>query len=68
MENDEAERRIVELELRYMRMDKMMQDLSDVLVAQQSTIERMTAELEQLRERIPDDPTQTIRDEPPPHY
>jgi uncharacterized coiled-coil protein SlyX len=62
----ENARRIVELEERYMRMEKMIHDLSDVLVAQEKTIARLVSELDELRDRIPDDRVRP--NEPPPHY
>jgi SlyX protein len=68
MDSEQIEKRLVDLELRYMRAEKMMQDLSDVLVAQQKTIDRMGAELSALRERVPDEAGGALPIEPPPHY
>ena len=61
------ERRIVDLELRYMRSERMLQELSDVLASQQKTIDRLTAEVTLLRERLTEDVT-ARPNEPPPHY
>jgi len=65
---NELEKRIVDLELRYMRAEKMLQDLSDVLVEQQRTIDRMALEITGLRERLPEEAGGALPNEPPPHY
>jgi uncharacterized coiled-coil protein SlyX len=62
------DKRLIDLELRYMRAEKMLQDLSDVLVAQQKTIDRLTAEMAILRERLPEEAGESIPNERPPHY
>ncbi len=59
--------RMVDLEMRFMRQEKMLQDLSDVLVAHQRLIDRLEADLVALRERAPDE-NEPIGNEPPPHY
>ncbi len=68
MDSDRTEQRIVDLELRYMRVERTMQDLSDVLIAQQAKIDRLTAELAALRERVPEDQGDVVSNDPPPHY
>lgn len=68
IEPGELEKRIVDLELRYMRAERMLQDLSDVLIDQQKTIDRLTAEVASLRERVPDEAGGPVPNERPPHY
>ena len=68
MNDDRNEARLVDLELRYMRVEKTLQDLSDVLIAQQAEIDRLTAEVAQLRERLPEDQGEAVSNDPPPHY
>ncbi len=68
MDEDRTEHRIVDLELRYMRVEKMMHDLSDVLIAQQAKIDRLTAEVAALRERVPEEQGEAASNDPPPHY
>ena len=68
MDEDRTQHRIVDLELRYMRMEKMMHDLSDVLIAHQAKIDRLTAEVAALRERVPQDQGEHVSNDPPPHY
>lgn len=60
------EQRIQELEIRYMHQQRMLEDLSEVVIEQGRAIERLVAELAELRARRPDDPSPA--DEPPPHY
>jgi SlyX protein len=62
-----TESRIVDLEIRFMRQEKTLQDLSDVLVAQLKAIDRLTAEIAMLRERLPDQ-SEAVGNDPPPHY
>ncbi len=59
--------RIVDLEIRFMGQEKMLQDLSDVLVAHQKIIDRLEADVAALRERTPEE-SEPIGDERPPHY
>ena len=68
MDTQRIEQRLVDLELRYMRTEKMFHDLSDVLVAHQKTIDRLAAELTSLRARVPEDPDDAVPNERPPHY
>jgi uncharacterized coiled-coil protein SlyX len=65
---DRIDQRLVDLEHRYMRTEKMLNDLSDVIVGQQKTIDRLSAEVRALRERVPEDPDGAVPNEPPPHY
>jgi len=66
MDEKDVLRRLVDLEHRYMRNEKMLDDLSDVVAAQQKTIDRLDAELTTLRERFAG--VANGPNEPPPHY
>jgi uncharacterized coiled-coil protein SlyX len=58
------EQRIVDLELRFMRLERDAQALSDIVVAQQRVIDALVLEAKN-RGLAPDDDG---RNEPPPHY
>ncbi len=69
MERADLERRIVDLELRYMQQERLTEELNQVIVAQQRAIDRLTVEIRTLREQLLSDPAATLKDEPPPpHY
>lgn len=69
MSNTDLEQRIVELEARYTEQQDMLENLSEVLIRQQRTIDRLEAELSQFKKRI-DEPglVDAKADEKPPHY
>jgi SlyX protein len=62
----ELEKRLVDLEVRYAHQERMLHDLSDVLFAQERTIERLTVALEAMRDQQVAE--RESRDERPPHY
>jgi SlyX protein len=62
-----VEQRIVDLELRFMREEKLLAELNDVVVQQQRAIDRLTAEVKALREQLLAG-TDAPKDERPPHY
>lgn len=64
----DLEGRIVNLELRYMRQEKLAYELSDVIALQQRTIDRLILELRTLREQILAGGEAMPKDERPPHY
>jgi SlyX protein len=64
----ELEQRIVDLELRFMRQEKLAHELSDVIALQQRTIDRLILELRTLREQILAGGEAMAKDERPPHY
>ncbi len=66
--NDES--RIVELELRYMQQQELLQELSDVLYDQQKVIATLQAEDEALKQKLAGDPglVDARLQERPPHY
>ncbi len=66
-EPNELEARVVDLELRFMRQERMAEELNDVVVEQQKTIDRLAAELRALRQQIAAT-SEAIKDEKPPHY
>lgn len=59
------ERRLVDLEVRYAHLEKLHQELSDVMYEQRLTIQRLETRVKELEERLlgPDPGV-----ERPPHY
>lgn len=66
----EDESRIVELELRYMQQQELLQELSEVLYAQQREMDVLRAEVEQLKKKLQGEPglVDARQHEKPPHY
>jgi SlyX protein len=64
------EERIIELELRFMQQQELLQELSDVLYGQQRLIDALKAEVEQLKKKLEGDPglVDAKQHERPPHY
>ena len=67
-ERKELEKRIVDLELRFMRQEKLTEELNGVIIDQQRTIDRLAAELRTLREQMLTGAEALPKDERPPHY
>ena len=69
---EQDEERLIALESRLAHHERMAEEISDVLAAQGNTIDRLTAEIRRLRERLRDlevAPVRAPQDEPPPpHY
>jgi SlyX protein len=71
---DTVDRRITDLELRYMGLEKLTHELSDVVAAQGRLIDSMRAELAAQAQRLltraagDDGDRNTLLDERPPHY
>ena len=61
------ESRLVDLELRFMKLERYAQELSDVVAEQQRRIEALLSETKRLRERATQDEP-AIGNEKPPHY
>ncbi len=64
---DDVDRRIVDLELRFMKVERFVHELSDTVASHQRTIDALTLELRRLRERSTEgeeDPGSEV----PPHY
>ena len=57
--------RVVELELRYMMLERTVSELNEVVIEQGRLIARLKAELAALIERRPEP---EAAGEPPPHY
>jgi SlyX protein len=64
---DPLEPRLVDLELRFMKLERYAQQLSDVVAEQQRRIDALTAEAKRLRERA-EGAEPAIANERPPHY
>ncbi len=64
--------RVVELESRVAFQDQTMQELNETIIHQQREIDRLTRELETLRERLrglaPSPVVSPDEETPPPHY
>jgi SlyX protein len=64
---DTPEARLVDLELRFMKLERFAQELSDVVADQQRRIEALTLETKHLRERaVQGEPA--VGNDRPPHY
>ena len=64
---DTPEARLVDLELRFMKLERFAQELSDVVAEQQRRIEALTLETKHLRERATQGEPAAGNDRPP-HY
>jgi SlyX protein len=66
----EDESRIVELELRYMQQQELLQELSEVLYAQRRELDALKAELELVKKKVEGEPglVDARQQEKPPHY
>jgi SlyX protein len=66
----EDESRIVELELRYMQQQELLQELSEVLYAQRKELDALKAELELVKKKVEGEPglVDARQQEKPPHY
>ncbi len=59
--------RVVDLELRFMKLERFVQELSDTVAAQQRIIDALTAQVRRLSERSTD-AEENPRADRPPHY
>ena len=70
--DDDAEIRLTELEIRLAHHERMSEELSAVVFEQGRTIDRLTAQLHRLRDRLASQEAGGERspqdDKPPPHY
>jgi SlyX protein len=66
----EDESRIVELELRYMQQQELLQELSEVLYAQRRELDALRAEVDLLKKKLEGEPglVDARQQEKPPHY
>jgi uncharacterized coiled-coil protein SlyX len=63
----ETETRLVDLELRFMKLERFSHELSDVVAAQQRQMEALTGEMKRLRDRVLQEEPAVPNDRPP-HY
>jgi SlyX protein len=65
-----TDRRVDELEIRYAHLERLVQDLSDVIWKQQRELDALKETTRQLREKVTVDPglVDASRNERPPHY
>jgi uncharacterized coiled-coil protein SlyX len=64
---DALEPRLVDLELRFMKLERYAQELSDVVAEQQRRIDALVTETKRLRERGAQEEPAAANDRPP-HY
>jgi uncharacterized coiled-coil protein SlyX len=64
---NEIESRVVDLELRFMTLERFTHELSDVVAEQRRQIDALTLEAKRLRDRLEAQEGQTPG-ETPPHY
>jgi len=64
----EPESRIVDLELRFMTLERFAHELSDVVAEQGRRIDALTLETKRLREQLSEDERDSPGSERPPHY
>jgi SlyX protein len=66
------EERFTDMEVRAMHQERAIQELFDTVFAQQQTLDRLTREMEQVREQLnlvlPSLVERPEDEEPPPHY
>jgi uncharacterized coiled-coil protein SlyX len=62
------EARVIDLELRFMRVERELAELSRIVAEQQRTIDALVLEARRRREREAMAAEPAIADEPPPHY
>ncbi len=64
------ESRIVELELRFMQQQELLQQLNEVMYAQQRELDALRAEVESLKKKLEGEPglVDARQQERPPHY
>ncbi len=60
--------RVVDLEEKFMRLEKYLHELSAVVAAQQRTIDALAEEAKRLRQRVLDEGREVGPAERPPHY
>jgi SlyX protein len=62
------QRRIVNLELRFMQQERLIEELNQVVVEQQRALERMAIAMRTLQEQVRAGAEAMPKDERPPHY
>lgn len=66
------EERIINLEIRFAHQDEFLNQLNQIVVEQQKTIERLQKDIIDLKRNINSEsgvaPTRSLADDKPPHY
>lgn len=66
------EKRLIDLEIRYVHQQEFIQQLNEVVIAHSSTIARLEKEILDLKRNINSEngvsPTRSLADDKPPHY
>ncbi len=65
--DDATERRIVDLEVRYVHQERLLEELSEVVASQAKEIERLRLDVRRLGDRALRGEDE-VPNEPPPHY
>jgi uncharacterized coiled-coil protein SlyX len=65
--DDSPDPRLVDLELRFMQLERFAHDLSDTVATQQRTIDALMLEMRRLVDRFATEEPEPPN-EPPPHY
>ena len=67
---EDRDERLTELEIRFTEQQRLLQELSDVVYAQQRTIDLLEAQLEVFRKMLEAEPglVDAGQQEKPPHY
>ncbi len=63
----EHDERLIDLEMRLMHQEKLLEQLDEVVTDQHKLIERLQREIARLKEQVLQGPSEDV-DEPPPHY
>jgi SlyX protein len=61
------ENRLVDLEIRYAHLERQLQELSEVVFAQQRQLDALTKQLKQFQSQLLE-PNEAVPNEKPPHY
>lgn len=64
----EDTKRLVDLELRYMKLERLVEELSAVVAEQQKLVDALVTHSKRVRDRLRDLGEETGGDEKPPHY
>ncbi len=70
MSEQDAERtseKLIDFEMRLMHQEKLLEQLNEVVIEQQGTIQRLHKEVDRLKEQALAGPNEDVN-EPPPHY
>ena len=69
MDTAQVDARLTDLELRYMQLERFVEELSEVVAAQRDELDLLRAEAKRLRERLTAElDAEPLPHEKPPHY